>query len=142
MSVVIVDRKRPERSDANYSLCDQCGVRFRRRPSQNRSTLNYCTRKCSGLARSSALGTTRVQPDGYVEERVATGWVKQHRMVMEQLLGRRLAPFENVHHRNGQRHDNRASNLELWVTKQPLGQRPEDLVVWAKEILALYGDEL
>ena len=30
-------------------------------------------------------------------------------------------------------------NLELWVTTQPAGQRPEDLVKWAREILALYG---
>lgn len=65
-----------------------------------------------------------------------------HRVVMEDKLGRPLVEGENVHHINGVRSDNRPENLELWVTKQPRGQRPADLVDWAKEILALYGAEV
>lgn len=53
-----------------------------------------------------------------------------HRVVMERALGRELYPFENVHHRNGQRGQNDLANLELWVKPQPSGQRPEDLVSW------------
>jgi len=57
----------------------------------------------------------------------------QHRLVMEQMLGRPLRRFEHVHHRNGIRSDNRPDNLELWTKPQPFGQRPEDLVEWMLE---------
>lgn len=62
----------------------------------------------------------------------------QHRVVMEEILGRPLLPEENVHHKNGDRKDNRPENLELWSTSQPPGQRVEDKVKWAKEIINLY----
>jgi hypothetical protein len=59
---------------------------------------------------------------------------------MEKILGRKLLPGENVHHVNGVRHDNRPQNLELWVSKQPSGQRIPDLLRWAREIIEQYSE--
>lgn len=69
------------------------------------------------------------------------GWVYEHIKVMSDILGRALLPHENVHHKNGNRSDNRPSNLELWSTSQPSGQRIEDKLAWAVEMLQLYSPE-
>lgn len=88
---------------------------------------------------TGALSTTK---DGYLRQRTKSGeWVLQHRLVMADHIGRPLTDDENVHHVNGDRKDNRLANLELWNTSQPAGQRVEDKVQWAREILALYAPD-
>lgn len=92
----------------------------------------------------AGLPFTKPRGDGYIDKygyrKVFKNgkMVREHRYIMEQHLGRKLLPGENVHHKNGVRHDNDINNLELWIVSQPQGQRPEDLVAWAKEIIARY----
>jgi hypothetical protein len=84
----------------------------------------------------------RISSDGYVIKTVDGRQITQHREIMEQHLGRPLRQHENVHHKNGQRQDNRIENLELWSSSQPSGQRVEDKLAWARWFIAQYDDDM
>lgn len=102
----------------------------------------YCSNACRNNGRRRAIGSVTVCSNGYAKIKVAEGkWRAEHVVRMEQALGRRLLPGEEVHHVNGIKHDNRPANLELWSSSHPAGQRVIDKVAWAKEILGLYEPE-
>ena len=85
-------------------------------------------RRAAGEGGIDALGYHRITVNGRHK--------KAHRHVMEQMLGRELRTFEQVHHINGVKSDNRPENLELWAS-HPKGQRVADLV----EFVAVYYPE-
>lgn len=82
--------------------------------------------------------------DGYVlvwfpeHPNAKQGSIPLHRLRMSSVLNRPLTEKETVHHINGDRSDNRIDNLELWSSAQPSGQRVQDKINFAIEILSLY----
>lgn len=127
-----------------YDAC-RCGsrkkVRSRLCSDCNRTRLPNITRqRCGGENAYNYKGRGVV--NGYVWVRVDGGkrWILEHRWVMEQSIGRPLYEDETVHHKNGVKTDNRIENLELWSSRHPRGQRVEDLLAWAREIIGRYGE--
>lgn len=113
------------------SICPGCGNGMARRSAR----CAQCRRNSIGEVRPLVF---RKDSHGYMTCVRQGVTYSQHRVIMESIIGRPLLPGENVHHKNGDRADNHPSNLELWVSIQPAGQRPEDLVEFAREILKRY----
>lgn len=137
-----------------------CKVKDCEKPSHTRG---WCRTHYARFYRNGTVGTAaplkRAKGDGSCDQStkgyhvisVAGRRRSAHRVAMEQLLGRDLLPKETVHHVNGHRSDNRtdgplvefrSGNLELWSSAQPAGQRVQDKVAFAVEILRQYAPHL
>lgn len=107
-----------------------CGIRAR--VDKNGFYLAYCgvhwPESVRLAARKRHPEGRWVNEAGYVTVYTDDGSVAEHRLVLEEVLGRKLVKGESVHHKNGIRDDNRPENLELWIGPIRGGQRAIDIV--------------
>lgn len=142
-SQVVANQNRKRNPEAKGTQpCATCGVPVERYLSTGQKRF-FCSRECrwenhKHARQKNAAGYVLVFIGRGEPGASKSGHILEHRLVMQEILGRPLLPGENVHHKNGVKDDNRPENLELWTRSQPHGQRVEDKIRWAREFLALY----
>jgi hypothetical protein len=144
------DCKRTLAPGLGRKRCNTCRVKdlcacggLKQRVSKRREA---CRRRSeAGEANGNWRGGTTRHKAGYIMRMARghpragkAGYVFEHILVMEEMLGPYLLASETVHHLNGVKDDNRPENLELWTRPQPAGIRATDAVAWARDILQPY----
>lgn len=104
--------------------CEFCGIEYRAVKGKRE---RFCSRDCyiaasykRPLDRQHNGKPAVLDNSGYVRiyepghpAATRNGWIFEHRYIVEQAIGRTLAPDEHVHHLNHIRDDNRPENLQL-----------------------------
>jgi hypothetical protein len=107
------------------NVCPECSKEYK----PKRYKQKYCSTACSNAAKKLYLNIPDCLENadrkldkniGYVRiyvpmhrEANTWGYVYEHRVIAEQMIGRDLLPNEVVHHKNGKRWDNDPSNLQV-----------------------------
>lgn len=96
-------------------------------PKQKRAIVRKNFKQSKGEASPNWKGGKEVTKAGYVRLWISKDQrVLEHRLVMEQHLGRKLNRAEVVHHINGNNADNRLANLELTTLSEDMRRHQLD----------------
>ncbi len=92
-------------------------------PKQKRAIVRKNFRQTKGQGSPNWKGGKEVTQAGYTRLWISKSErVLEHRQVMEDHLGRKLARSEVVHHINGNNSDNRLANLQLTTLSEDIRQ--------------------
>lgn len=100
-------------------VCLACGTSFLVKPYRVREGISkYCSRACKHEAQRGPAchfwKRGHFMQNGYRQLTLPDGrYVAEHRLIMEQQLGRPLRSDEHVHHRDGDRLNNEPANLAI-----------------------------
>lgn len=110
---------------ATIKPCAQCGTEISVKPSQ--AHRQFCSKRCEAdhkivrpTGRIHNGRPVRINNFGYVlvwepehPNKSIGGWILEHRLIVEQALGRYLTTEEQVDHINRDKTDNRIENLQV-----------------------------
>ena len=107
-----------------HKKCELCNKDFWCRPSENLPGKKHYKRFCSMYCYKNRKGTRPkingkyISNDGYFIVYINGKAVKEHRLIMEQHLGRKLTSSEIIHHIDHNKLNNSLNNLQMTTIKE------------------------